>query len=85
MRGQEQANVSIVMQARESLPQLAVAWNLAPRERASYMKAELGPMQTDEDSTILGGGLDISLRAWMRQVLVTLLATGQLVLAGIIT
>ena len=56
------------MQVRQGLPELQVAFGLAPRERASYMKAELGPNQTEEDTTTVGGGLDISLRSWLRQV-----------------
>ena len=45
-----------------------VAFELAPRERAAYMKRELGPGQSEEDSTTLGGALPASLRSWLRQV-----------------
>ena len=46
-----------------------VAFELAPREKAAYMKRELGPGQSEEDGTTLGGALPASLRSWLRQVI----------------
>ena len=55
-------------QAQQSMQPAHVAFELAPRERAAYMKRELGPGQSEEDSTTLGGALPASLRSWLRQV-----------------
>ena len=56
------------VQAQQSMQPAHVAFELAPRERAAYMKRELGPGQSEEDSTTLGGALPASLRSWLRQV-----------------
>ena len=57
------------MQARQSMQPAHVAFELAPREKAAYMKRELGPGQSEEDGTTLGGALPASLRSWLRQVI----------------
>ena len=57
------------VQARQSMQPAHVAFELAPREKAAYMKRELGPGQSEEDGTTLGGALPASLRSWLRQVI----------------
>ena len=58
----------ICLQVQQAMQPARVAFELAPRERAAYMKRELGPGQSEEDSTTLGGALPASLRSWLRQV-----------------